>query len=162
MMSNLSSIRRQFAPNVQFTTASSTGTPRPEIGMDGRMKATDGRRTALVIEDEPLVAMELSSILEDMGYEVCGIAETRREAVSQAMRNRPSLILADLRLRGGDDGIETVREITGSLHAAVVYVTGNRQQAAQRLPSSAVLVGKPFMLPSLQSAIHTAEKRALA
>lgn len=145
---------------ISFTSASdrSERTVQHPIGNPERRSTT--ARVALVIEDEPLVAMELTSILEDMGYQVCGVAETRREAIAEAQRHKPSLILADMRLRGGDDGIEAVSEILSGHRAAVVYVTGNRQSAEQRL-KDAILVGKPFMLPSLQSAIHTAEKRAL-
>ena len=65
----------------------------------------------LIIEDEPIVAMDLESIVEDLGHRVVGIASRRGQAVALAAERKPQLIMADIQLNDGGSGIDTVNEI---------------------------------------------------
>lgn len=65
-------------------------------------------RRVLVVEDEFFVALDLESILLEAGKEVVGIAAEADEAVVLARRERPDLVLMDIRLAGGSDGTPPV------------------------------------------------------
>src|SRR3546814_3752963 len=63
----------------------------------------------LIIEDEPIIAMDLETIVRDLGHEVTAVAVTRDEAVREAMAERPGLVLADIQLADDSSGIESGR-----------------------------------------------------
>jgi CheY-like chemotaxis protein/DNA-directed RNA polymerase specialized sigma24 family protein len=109
----------------------------------------------LVIEDEPIIAMSIAHILARMGHEVCGVAHSRRQALARDQESRPTLILADVRLRDGDNGIATVREITQRRPVPVIFVTGHAYDlvAAKQL-QPALVVGKPFSPQTLEAAVR--------
>ena len=67
----------------------------------GRELASQIATNILIIEDEALIAMDLQSLVENLGHEVKGIARTRSEAVALAKNKRPGLILADIQLADG-------------------------------------------------------------
>lgn len=81
------------------------------------------RVTILVVEDESLVAKDLSFRLTDLGYEVVGVAHTAEDAVKSAEEFKPDLILMDIRLKGDMDGIDAAMEIKKSLDMPVIYLT---------------------------------------
>jgi CheY-like chemotaxis protein/DNA-directed RNA polymerase specialized sigma24 family protein len=78
----------------------------------------------LIIEDEPVIAMDIAGIVEALGHDVVGVAGRRSEAVDLAKRHLPDLVLADVQLLDGDSGIVTVQEILKSMTAPVIFVTG--------------------------------------
>ena len=69
------------------------------------------RGRVLVVEDEALIALSLTDMLESMGLTVCGTADNARSAVDLADRDAPDLVLMDIRLRGKGDGIDAARQI---------------------------------------------------
>lgn len=99
----------------------------------------------LIIEDEPLIAMHLETIVADMGHEVAGVAATHRDAVAIAGEKRPDLVLADVQLADGSSGIEAVQEILESMTVPVVFITAypERLLSGER-PEPTWLVTKPF------------------
>jgi CheY-like chemotaxis protein/DNA-directed RNA polymerase specialized sigma24 family protein len=78
----------------------------------------------LIIEDEPVIAMDIASVVEGLGHDVVGVAGRKDEAVDLARRHLPDLVLADVQLLDGDSGIATVQEILKSMTAPVIFVTG--------------------------------------
>jgi CheY-like chemotaxis protein/DNA-directed RNA polymerase specialized sigma24 family protein len=78
----------------------------------------------LIIEDEPVIAMDIAGIVEMLGHDVVGVAGRKDEAVDLARRHLPDLVLADVQLLDGDSGIVTVQEILKSMTAPVIFVTG--------------------------------------
>ena len=78
----------------------------------------------LIIEDEPVIAMDIASIVESLGHDVVGVAGRKDEAVQLAKRHIPNLVLADVQLLDGDSGIVAVQEILKSMTAPVIFVTG--------------------------------------
>ena len=108
----------------------------------------------LVIEDEPVVAMSIAHILSHMGHEVCGIAHTQRDAVARARASMPGLILADVRLRDGDNGIATVRAIRRHQPVPVIFVTGHANDLVAQDLRPALVVGKPFTPRTLEAAVR--------
>jgi CheY-like chemotaxis protein len=108
----------------------------------------------LIIEDEPVIAMDIAGIVESLGHEVIGVAGRQAEAVELARKHRPGLVLADVQLQDGDSGIVTVQEIMRSMDAPVIFVTGfpERLLTGDRV-EPAFIVTKPFDPETLKVAI---------
>jgi CheY-like chemotaxis protein len=106
---------------------------------------TETPARVIIIEDEPLIAMDIARIVEEMGHLVCGTAADHAEAIRLANHARPDLVLADIQLKGGDSGIEAVQEILQNVTVPVVFVTGfpERLLTGER-PEPAFLLTKPF------------------
>lgn len=111
----------------------------------------------LIVEDEPLIAMDIARIVEEMGHTVCGTAADHAEAVALAKRASPHIVLADIQLKGGDSGIEAVQDILNGISVPVVFVTGfpERLLTGERLEPTFV-VTKPFKPEALVSVIGQA------
>jgi CheY-like chemotaxis protein len=108
----------------------------------------------LIIEDEPVIAMDIAGIVESLGHEVIGVAGRQAEAVELARKHQPGLVLADVQLQDGDSGIVTVQEIMQSMDAPVIFVTGfpERLLTGDRV-EPAFIVTKPFDPETLKVAI---------
>ncbi len=99
----------------------------------------------LIIEDEPIIAMDIEELVTSCGHRVVGIAATESEAVSVAARERPGLILADINLGSGGDGSHAVSRILRHLDAPVIFVTAypERLLTGEGL-EPAFVITKPF------------------
>src|SRR5689334_5242177 len=82
-------------------------------------------KSIFVVEDEGIVAADLTERLKTMGYAVAGIAASGEEAVEQVASTRPDLVLMDIVLRGQMNGIEAARSIRDQLDVPVVFVTSH-------------------------------------
>lgn len=112
----------------------------------------------LIIEDEAIIAMNLSTIVQEMGHAVTGIAATRSEAVNLAARDRPDLILADIQLADRSSGIDAVNDILSQFHALpVIFITAfpERLLTGTR-PEPTFLLTKPFTEEQIYSAVSQA------
>lgn len=107
----------------------------------GRQIAT----SALIIEDEPLIAIDLKKILTDLGHRVTSIARTHKDAIAAAAAEKPGLVLADVRLADGSSGIDAVNELLTSFAVPVVFITAfpERLMTGER-PEPTFLIAKPF------------------
>jgi len=111
----------------------------------------------LIIEDEPLIAHDLRSIVEELGHRVCGMARTHREAVAAIGQAKPGLILADIQLADGSSGLDAVNEILGALSTPVIFITAYPERFLTGAPPEpAFLVTKPFSVESLKAVISQA------
>jgi DNA-directed RNA polymerase specialized sigma24 family protein/CheY-like chemotaxis protein len=118
-----------------------------------RQPATD----VLIIEDEPVIAMDVAQIVRGLGHRVIGIAGRASEAVAKARETRPGLILADIQLADGSSGITAVQTILKGAEVPVVFVTA----FPERLLTGATLepafvVTKPFDAASVEVAVSQA------
>jgi two-component system, cell cycle sensor histidine kinase and response regulator CckA len=116
----------------------------------------------LVVEDEKLVATDIQQCLEQLGYDVVGTAASGVEALRQAVVAGPDLVLMDIKLRGGIDGIDTAEALYQRMHIPVVYLTAYGDietvgRAKNTLPSGYVL--KPFDDRALRTAVELALHR---
>jgi len=84
--------------------------------------------SVLVVDDEVLIAMSLSQVLEDMGLSVCGTAATAKRAIELVDTHRPILVLMDVRLKGTEDGVDAALEIHRRHGTPVIFITGSREQ----------------------------------
>lgn len=106
-----------------------------------RQVATD----VMIIEDEPLIALDIEQMVEELGHRVTGTARTHAEAVELFGRTNPKMVLADIQLADGSSGIEAVNEILKVDTIPVIFITAfpERLLTGER-PEPAFLVTKPF------------------
>ena len=162
-LSNITPLPRQA-----FLLLSLEGFPEQEVayilGTDipetRRLADTAGREMAaeiatdvLIIEDETFIAMDLESLVRNLGHNVIGVARTHADAVALAKNKKPGLILADIQLADGSSGLDAVNELLRTFEVPVVFITAypERFLTGER-PEPAFLISKPFQ-PAMVSAV---------
>jgi DNA-directed RNA polymerase specialized sigma24 family protein len=123
----------------------------------GRELAADIATDVLIIEDEPLIALDIEGLVENLGHRVSGIARTHAEALRLVKQRRPGLILADIQLADGSSGLDAVNEMLRSFEAPVVFITAypERFLTGER-PEPAFLIPKPFQPATVSAVISQA------
>ena len=113
--------------------------------------------SVLIIEDEPIIAMDIEELVTSCGHAVVGVASTEREAVDLATRHRPGLILADINLGAGGDGTSAVARILQSHYAPVIFVTAYPERLLTgETVEPAYVITKPFEPLTLAIATYQA------
>lgn len=115
-----------------------------------------------IVEDERIVALDLRSGLEQMGYEVVGIASDEHAALELADRTAPDLVLMDIHLDRGSDGIAAARALRERFALPVVFLTAYSEAETLRRASEAAPYGyllKPFELRELNATVRMAMAR---
>ncbi len=108
----------------------------------------------LIIEDEPLIALDLQNVVEDLGHKVVDVARTHREALKAVQHHQPGLILADIQLADGSSGLEAVNEILGAFEVPVIFITAYPERFLTGAPPEpAFLIAKPFSVETLRAVI---------
>jgi DNA-directed RNA polymerase specialized sigma24 family protein len=99
----------------------------------------------LIIEDEPVIALDLEALVTDLGHRVTRIARTHKEAVAAIRDHSPGLILADIQLADGSSGLDAVNDILLQCKVPVVFITAypERLLTGDR-PEPVFLITKPF------------------
>ena len=113
----------------------------------------------LILEDELLVAESLAEYLEDSGFSVCSIAANQRECRARIVKDKPDLVLVDIRLNGKRDGIDMATEIHGTHNLPFIFLTANTDPATIRRAMKtkpAAYISKPFNKTDLKIAIELA------
>lgn len=119
--------------------------------------ARQTRSRVLIIEDEPIIALDIEAIVAGLGHTVAGIAATRAEALALATADAPGLILADIQLRDGSSGIAAVRDLVARVPAPSIFITGFPERLLTgRGPEPAFLISKPFVPAAVAAAIAQA------
>jgi len=126
-----------------------------------RLRAATVARV-LIIEDEPIIAMDLQQLVESAGHEVVGVAASESEAVSLADRARPTLVLADVNLGHGGDGANAVERILSRHAMPVIFVTAypERLLTGSKV-EPAFVITKPFEPTTLAVATFQAVTRGV-
>ena len=108
----------------------------------------------LIIEDDAIIALNNAEIVREMGHNVTGTAARQSEAIALVEQTSPDLILADIQLADGDDGIKTVQEILKTAKMPVIFVTGFPERLLTgRTLEPAFVITKPFEPDTLKTAI---------
>ncbi len=118
------------------------------------------RQTAtevLIIEDEPLIALDLGEIVESLGHSITGVARTETEAIAASERATPGLVLADIQLADGSSGLDAVRDILSRYEVPVIFITSfpERLLTGER-PEPTFLITKPYDPKAVKAAISQA------
>ncbi len=136
-------------------------TPRPP----NPLPDVDAPLRLMVVEDEALIADELQHRLEKLGHSVVAVCDTASAAVAAAERERPDLVLMDIRLKGAGDGIQAAEHIYAQFGLPVVYLTAHSDQATfSRARGGAGIFGyliKPVQERELVIAMQVALQRSL-
>lgn len=123
----------------------------------GREIASQVATDVLIIEDEPMIAMDLEGLVEGLGHRVVATAATRREAVKSVAERQPGLILADIQLADGSSGIDAVNDLLQEFDVPVIFITAypERLLTAER-PEPTFLITKPFQSDTVKAIISQA------
>jgi len=117
---------------------------------------------ALIVEDEALIAEELRERLSRLGFTVIAAVGSGEEGVEIATRERPDLVLMDIRLSGQKDGVQAAKEIREQVDVPIVYLTAHSDrltvERANRTDHDGFIL-KPFVRRELQSTIAIAMRR---
>lgn len=118
-----------------------------------RQLATD----VLIIEDEPIIGLDLTRLTRELGHRVLGVAATRDEAVSMAHSSAPGLVLADVQLADGSNGMDAAADILKSFDIPVIFITAFPEHLLTgERPEPAFLITKPFREDLVQALIAQA------
>jgi DNA-directed RNA polymerase specialized sigma24 family protein/CheY-like chemotaxis protein len=113
--------------------------------------------TVLIIEDEPIIALDIEAMVEELGHEVTGIARTHAEAMSLVQKRPPGLVLADIQLADGSSGLDAVNEILTTINVPVIFITAYPERLLTgEKPEPAFLITKPFQPDAVKAAISQA------
>jgi two-component system, response regulator PdtaR len=120
------------------------------------------RRRALIVEDEIMIALDLEAEMRAIGFDVCGLAPSARQARCLAMSNEPDVVLMDVNLEGGREGIEAARWLREVCETAVVFVTSYNdddivERIHEQVPGAPVLP-KPVYRERLADAVAEVSK----
>ena len=113
--------------------------------------------SVLIIEDEPLISMQLEDLVRSLGHDICGTAATRSQAQKVVAEKMPGLVLADIQLADGSSGLDAVDDILSIGQVPVIFITayperlltGDRQEPTY-------LITKPFQESTVRAAISQA------
>lgn len=111
----------------------------------------------LIIEDEPLISMQLEGLVTDLGHTVVGTAATRKQALEIFERHPAGLVLADIQLADGSSGIDAVEDLLKFGEVPVIFITAypERLLTGER-PEPTYLVTKPFQETTVRATISQA------
>jgi CheY-like chemotaxis protein len=134
------------------------------IDAAGREIAAQVATDVLIIEDEPMIAMDLEGIVEGLGHRVTAVARTHAEALKAVNQEKPGLVLADIQLADGSSGLDAVNEMLGSFTVPVIFITAypDRLLTGER-PEPAFLITKPYQPDTVKAIVSQAlffERRA--
>ena len=111
----------------------------------------------LIIEDEPIIALDLTRLVRELGHRVTGTAATRDEAVALAKDHQPGLVLADIRLADGSSGMDAAADILALVDVPVIFITAFPEHLLTgQGPEPAFLITKPFREEAVKALIGQA------
>lgn len=116
----------------------------------------------LIVEDEMIIAANISLQLTTLGYEITGIIPRGEEALLHIKENTPDIVLLDIQLKGKIDGIETAQIMQKSFNIPIIYLTANADDEHFNRAKSTdpyAFISKPFKKLDLQRAIELTIKR---
>jgi len=113
----------------------------------------------MIVEDERITAEDIHDILTHLGYLVTAVVSSGRDAIREAERTRPDLVMMDIRIQGDMDGIEAARELREQFDIPVVYLTAHADRETLDRAKLAEPLGylvKPFQEPELLASVEMA------
>jgi CheY-like chemotaxis protein len=118
------------------------------------------RRRALIVEDETFLAMSLAADMKGLGFDTCDLAADGQQAFLKAMSNQPDIVLMDVNLEGGREGIEAARWLRAVCDIPIVFVTAytdrvTLQRIHEQVPGAPV-IAKPLYRALLARAVAKA------
>lgn len=115
----------------------------------------------LIAEDENIIALDIRSMLEDLGYMVSAVVSSGEESIQKASKMKPDLVLMDVKLKGRIDGVSAGQRIYKQFRIPIVYLTAYSDRATisrignGRNGKPSTVINKPFEEGELQTAINS-------
>src|SRR6476619_5276733 len=114
-------------------------------------------RRALIVEDEPIFAMGLAADMQALGFDTCDLAADGQNAFLQAMEDPPDIVLMDVNLEGGREGIEAARWLKEVCDIPIIFITAYTdrdtvERIHEQVPDAPV-IAKPLYRERLASAV---------
>jgi DNA-directed RNA polymerase specialized sigma24 family protein/CheY-like chemotaxis protein len=110
----------------------------------------------LIIEDEPLIAVDIEDVTSSLGHRCIGIARTHKEAIALCADRKPGLVLADIQLADGSSGIDAVNELLADFDVPVIFITAYPERLLTGdKPRARILDDKAVSTGSTQSDYFT-------
>lgn len=121
------------SPQPWLAASAARASDNPEASHGDNPAAVPRALRVLIVEDEFFIALHTKDLLQGQGHTVVGVAVAADQAVSMAERERPDVVLMDIRLTGPGDGIDAAGEIRRRLGIPSIFVTANAdRQTRQR------------------------------
>lgn len=153
----LSALERYSFSDVAFILGVSEETVRDLFNRAQESMLSLAKARVLIIEDEPVIALELKSIVESLGHTVVGTADRERDAIAIADRTKPNLVLADIQLRGEDSGIEAAREIIKRHPVPIIFITAYPERLLTgKGVEPTFIISKPYDPSMVRAAVSQA------
>ena len=128
------------------------------------MTQCTARRRALIVEDEFLIANDLEVTMHAIGFDDCDLAPNAKQAHSLSMIGRPDIVVVDVCLEGGREGIEVGRWLREMFDVPVVFVTSySDSETIERINAQvpgAPVLAKPVYPERLADAVAKVSRRA--
>ena len=120
-------------------------------------------RRALIVDDEIIFAINLEEDMHEMGFDICDLAANGQQASTLAMSNQPDVVLMDINLEGGREGIEVARWLHDVCEAPIIFITGYTDRLTverihEQVPGAPVLP-KPVYRDRLAAAVAAVSPR---
>ena len=130
---------------------------RALIDQAGKEIAEQVATSVLIIEDEPLIALDLSDLVSSLGHRVCATASTHTTAIAAFNKHKPGLVLADVQLADGSSGLDAVNDILKSFEVPVIFITAYPERLLTgKRPEPTFLINKPFQSETVKAIISQA------
>jgi CheY-like chemotaxis protein len=127
------------------------------IGEAGREIARQVATDIVIIEDEPIIALDLEHLVTSLGHRVVGVARTERQALATVARTGPGLILADVQLADGSSGLSAVNTILQGFSVPVIFITAYPERLLTGTrPEPTFLIAKPFRSDNVTAVVSQA------
>ncbi len=129
------------------------------IAIDKETEMNGRHPKIMIVEDENIIALDIRSMLEDLGYLVSDIVASGEESIQKASKKRPDLVLMDVKLKGSIDGVSAGKQIFRQFRIPIVYLTAYSDQATiKRINNGkngnlSMVINKPFDEGELRTVI---------
>jgi CheY-like chemotaxis protein len=107
----------------------------------------------LIVEDEILIALELESLLQDLGHDVVGIAASSKDALAMGKDLKPDLAFVDIHLADGPTGVEVARRLGSEHQVAVLFMTANAKRIPEDFAGAWGMIAKPYTERGVREAL---------
>ncbi|WP_297765894.1 response regulator [uncultured Muriicola sp.] len=122
----------------------------------------ESKTRVLIVEDDMIIAANISLQLSKLGYEITGIESRGEEALIHARLNTPDLVLMDINLKGSIDGIETAYSMQTTIDIPIVYITANNDEATFEKAKKThpfAFIAKPINMRALHRTLSLVEEQ---
>lgn len=107
----------------------------------------------LIVEDEFLIALELESLLQDLGHDVVGIAASSEEALALGQDLKPDLAFVDIHLADGPTGVDVARHLGSEHQVTVLFMTANAKRIPEDFAGASGVIAKPYTERGVREAL---------